>query len=301
MFSKAVLVLTLLSPLAIAQDGYIGYSLSERGDQESVVYDTVSTPYNGSTTSPPPDVYLNASVHVGEIDILVANLTAQVNLAAEVKSLLTFNAGVDASIDRVSLLIQNVTARVTLEARLSNLVLMVNDVLNSLDLNPVIATLANDVGGLVNETASGLTGALGGSSSSSGGATASNSSSSGLAGRGFGLLDNILYSVNDYSGNTHTNRILEQNGDLVDQSLNNYGHITGSRLVGNVKTDMTFTGHNVTIVRNGESQRELEFLYKPFAGLQVVSLVYTDNTGLVVGTKVLSEIEGGGTSTIGDL
>jgi hypothetical protein len=64
-------------------------------------------------------------VHVGEIHIEVQNLTAKINLDAQVLQLLSFNAGVDLSIDRVNLLIQNVTAKVILEARLANLVLMI--------------------------------------------------------------------------------------------------------------------------------------------------------------------------------
>lgn len=64
-------------------------------------------------------------MHVGEINIEVQNLTAKINLDAQVLQLLSFNAGVDLSIDRVRLLIQNVTAKVVLEARLANLVLMI--------------------------------------------------------------------------------------------------------------------------------------------------------------------------------
>ena len=66
-----------------------------------------------------------ASVSVGEIHIEVQNLTAKINLDAQVLQLLSFNAGVDLSIQRVNLLIQNVTAKVLLEARLANLVLMI--------------------------------------------------------------------------------------------------------------------------------------------------------------------------------
>lgn len=64
-------------------------------------------------------------MHVGEISIDVQNLTAKINLDAQVLQLLQFNAGVDLSISRVRLLIQNVTAKVVLEARLANLVLMI--------------------------------------------------------------------------------------------------------------------------------------------------------------------------------
>jgi hypothetical protein len=73
-----------------SSDGYTGYSLSFEGDQDgSTVYDTASTPANVSTTVPEPDVYLNASVSVGEIDITVSNLTAKINLDIQVLQLLT--------------------------------------------------------------------------------------------------------------------------------------------------------------------------------------------------------------------
>jgi hypothetical protein len=112
------------------ESGYIGYSLSAAGDPPSAIYSTCSRPSNISTTVPEPDVYLNASVHVGEIDIAVSNLTAKINLDALVLELLKFNAGVDLAIDRVSLLIANVSAEVMLEARLANLVLMINNILD---------------------------------------------------------------------------------------------------------------------------------------------------------------------------
>lgn len=106
-------------------DGYIGYHLEQRGDPESTVYETASTDTDGGVTLPvDPDVYLNASVSVGEIDIEVDNITAKVNLQADVLNLLHFSAGVDASIDRVKLTIQNVSAKVLLEARLENVVAM---------------------------------------------------------------------------------------------------------------------------------------------------------------------------------
>lgn len=108
-----------------ADDGYIGYRLEQRGDPESAVYETASTNTDADDTLPvDPDVYLNASVSVGEIDIEVDNITAKVNLQADVLNLLHFSAGVDASIDRVRLQILNVSAKVLLEARLENVVAM---------------------------------------------------------------------------------------------------------------------------------------------------------------------------------
>ena len=129
---------------------YSGYSLSSSGDPASTTYQTDATP-SAVAPSSPPDVHLNATVHVGEIDLTVSNISAKINLDAQVLSLLQFNAGVSASIDRVSLLIQEVDAEVRLEARLSNLVLMIGDVLDSIDLNPLIATLATEVGGAVTD------------------------------------------------------------------------------------------------------------------------------------------------------
>lgn len=288
-----LLLLPLIALPAWAQDGYVGYHLSERGDENSVIYETADTPAAGnvSTTQPPPDVYLNASVSVGEIDIEVQNLTAKINLAAQVLSLLNFNAGVDASIDSVQLLIQNVTAKVVLEARLSNLVIMVGDVLNSLDLNPVLATLGNDVGTIVNATTSAV-------GSLTSGLTGSGSSLSARDQEVFNLAQNILYAVNDYSGNTHTNRILAQNGDIIEQSLDNNGHVSGQKTVGNYQTDMTFNGYNITTKRNGQEVQELEYNYSPLPGFMAVSAIFVDGTGKVVGTQVLAETQAGGYTTV---
>lgn len=81
-----------------ASSGYTDYSLKVSGDPDSVLYETASTDTSNSTLNGPPDVYLNASVHVGELDILVQSLSAKINLDAQVLNLLTFNAGVDLEI-----------------------------------------------------------------------------------------------------------------------------------------------------------------------------------------------------------
>ncbi|MCJ1296298.1 hypothetical protein MMC34_007864 [Xylographa carneopallida] len=289
LYSHAYLLL-FITPFIRAQSsadpGYVGYNLSMSGDPGSVIYSTSSTPADVSPTVPQPDVYLNASVSVGEIDITVSNLTAKINLQAQVLQLLQFNAGIDLSIDRVALKIQNVSAKVLLEARLENLVLMINDTLNSLDLNPVLATLGQDVDTIVNETVGGLTG--------------STSQTSAVVPRSFELANNILYSINDYSGNTHTNRILTQSGNIIEQSLNNNGQISGQQIVGTYLEDMTFNGYSQSVVRNGQTVKELEYVYTPINGLSVVSAVYVDETDAVVATQVLSESSAGGSSTVGD-
>jgi hypothetical protein len=261
--------------------GYSGYSLSRSGDAESVGYSTASTPSNLSTVTE-PDVYLNASVRVGELDLLVSNLTAKINLDAQVLQLLQFNAGVDLSIDRVSLLIENVTAEVLLEVRLANLVRMIDDTLDSLDLNPVLATVGQLVGGIANAT-DGLLPSTG----------------SPLTPRSYEVDNNILYSINDYSGNTHTNRVLTRSGSIVDQFLDNNGNINGQQVVGSYVSDMTFNGYDESVVVNGQAARELEYVYAPFAGLSVVSAIYVDAAGSVLSAQVLSESRGGGSSTVG--
>jgi hypothetical protein len=278
-------IATFISAQSSTGSGYTDYSLSGSGDPNSVIYSTSSTPANVSTTVPEPDVYLNATVHVSEIDITVSNLTAKINLDAQVLRLLRFNAGVDVSIDRVKLVIADVNATVLLEARLANLVLMINDTLHSLDLNPVLATLGQDLGTIVNTTVGGLTG----------GTPQTNT----VEPRSYELAHNILYSINDYSGNTHTNRILTQSGSIVDQFLDNDGHIYNQQVVGSYLRNMTFNGYSQSVAMNGQVVRELQYVYTPFDGLSVVSAIYIDLAGTVVATKVLSESGGGGSSTVG--
>lgn len=222
---------------------------------------------------------------MGEIDLTVLNLTAKVNLGAQVLQLLQFNAGVDASIDRVSLVLANVTAKVLLEARLENLVLVINDTLNALDLNPALATLGQDVGNIVNDTVGAL--------------TSGPSQASTLGARSYELANNILYSVNDYNGNTHTNRILTQSGSIIDQFLDNDGDTGNQQVVGSYLSDMTFNGYNQSVVMNDEVVRELEYVYAPFNGLSVVSAIYLNAAGTIVAAHVLSESGGGGSSTVG--
>ncbi|KIV86211.1 hypothetical protein PV11_01839 [Exophiala sideris] len=282
-FLLSALVAFATSQSLTSSDGYTGYTLEVRDDTDSTVYETDSTDTsNGTVTdsSSPPDVFLNATVFVGEIDLTVKNLTAKLNLDAQVLNLLNFNAGVDLSINRVALTIQNVSARVELEVRLENLVMMINDTLSSIDLNPVIATLGNDVGTLVNDTVGGLT--------------------SDLSARSFELQQGILYSVNDYTGNTHTNRVLDQAGNIVDEFLHNDGKVYQSTIVGSYWHDMTPTGNEKSVILNGENVKELQYTYNPFGGLSVVAAIFLDANSNVVATSVLSEVEGGGTSTIAD-
>ncbi|KAK1756416.1 hypothetical protein QBC47DRAFT_460242 [Echria macrotheca] len=293
---KAVALLLLaFTNFVLAQskgdEGYIGYRLERRGDPESAIYETANT--NVNVLPVEPDVYLNASVSVGHIGIEVDNITAKVNLDAQVLKLLHFSAGVDASIDRVKLTIENVSAKVELEARLENVVTMIGNVLDSIDLNPIIATLGQDVAHIVNNTLDTIGGPINGSS---GGGSASHQKRSELS---YNLEHNVLYSVNDYEGKTHTNRVLAQNGSLIDEFLDNDGTETGRKIVGFYSRDMTFNGHNKTISVDGEvKEYELQYVYTPFVGIEVTSWIYLDTTGKVTRTQVIAEGFGGGSSTI---
>lgn len=281
------------------EDGYLGYRLTHRGDPESAIYETANTSDEDLILPEDPDVYLNASVSVGLIDIEVDNITAKVNLDAKVLSLLHFSAGVDASIDRVKLRIENVSAKVELEARLENVVAMVDDVLRSIDLNPIIATLGEGVGKVLD----GVGDVVGGGESGDAAGKAGNNlpvrdeplgarGASGeehdlakrvpATGHGHGLGEdhdpfnynlehNILYSVNDYQGNKHRNRRLNQNGDIFDEYLDNDGNEQSRQVVGYFKDNMTFNGHNRTIEVDGKVKEfELQYEYKPFPGIEAI-------------------------------
>ncbi|RYP64259.1 hypothetical protein DL769_006739 [Monosporascus sp. CRB-8-3] len=295
-FSPNALMLLLLSHSSIAlvqDDGYVGYNLRKRGDPEAVNYATANT--HGVDLPEEPDVYLNASVSVGEISIEVQNITAKVNLDAKVLNLLRFNAGVDASIDRVSLKIEDVSAKVELEARLGNVVQMVDDVLNTIDLNPIVATLGNNVGDIVEDIGD----SVGGDSQTSTQSTDPSEHSKRDVPPDHSLINNILYSVNDYSGARHTNRVLAQDGTIYDEFLDNNGNELGRKVVGDYSRDMAFTGHNRTITtEDEETQFELGYEFVPFPGLEIIAYVYVTPEGQVVKTQMVAEAEGGGTSTI---
>jgi hypothetical protein len=278
------------------QDGYVGYKLEHRGDPESAVYETANTDpdVGGVVLAQEPDVYLNASLYVGEIDIEVDNITAKINLDAQVLKLLHFSAGVDASIDRVRLRIQNISAKVELEARLENVVEMVNDVLHSIDLNPIIATLGQDVSKIVNNTVGVITQPVDGN----GNPTSKRSDDMPYD---YNLQHNVLYSVNNYQGRAHTNRVLAQNGTMYDIFLDNEGDEQGRQVVGYYSRDMTFNGHNRTISVDGHTTLyELQYVYTPFPGIEVISWIYMNTAGKVTRTQVIAESQGGATSTISD-
>lgn len=270
----------LIASTATAQFGYEGYSVTQEGDPASASYSTLNTAAAGNLSAGPPDVFLNASVHVGFIGIDVQNLTAKINIDAQVLNLLKFNAGVDVDIDRVRLTIEEIDAQVKLQARLGNLVSMVGSVLDSIDLNPIIAELGNSVGEITDAVGDVLT-------------------KRDVWEEDWTLKNNILFSINDYSGSTHTNRVLGQNGDVIDQSLDDSGNVRGVTTVGGYADVMQFTGQRSRVVYGSVEADELEYTYDPLPGVRKISFVYVDTAGKVLGTQVVAESSGGGSSSIG--
>jgi hypothetical protein len=63
---------------------------------------------------------------------------------------------------------------------------------------------------------------------------------------------------------------------------------------------MRFNGHNVSVTRRGNAERELEYTYHPFPGIVCISAIYVDGRGTVVSTEVIAESNAGGSSTLGE-
>jgi hypothetical protein len=116
---------------------------------------------NGTSTTPPevaptgsspPDVLLRVpELHVGRIELDVERLQADLNLNAKVAGLVTINAGVQVSVEKVNITIADVDVSLELIVRLGNLVSIVERVFDSLDLNPLLIGLIGNVTNLVGE------------------------------------------------------------------------------------------------------------------------------------------------------
>jgi len=123
---------------------------------------TTTTPPDVSTTSTPPDVYLNVpELHVGRIELDVEELQADINLNAKVAGLVTVNAGVMVSVKKINVTIADVDANLELIVRLGHLVDIVERVFESLDLNPLLIGLINNVTDLIGDVIGAVDGLLG--------------------------------------------------------------------------------------------------------------------------------------------
>jgi hypothetical protein len=215
----------------------------------------------GATGSTPADVYLNVpQLSVGRIELDVENLQADINLNAQVAGLVTINAGVAVSIQKVNLTITDVDAELELIVRLGNLVQIVERVFNSLDLNPLLITALNDVTGLVNTVV--------------------------------GAVDGLLGSITQ--GGTTLSFIVDNLGNIVQEVAGATGNV--SSIVGNYLTNMTFTGATEQLA-NGLVQKT--YSYSPLSALvnivfntlgQVVQATVVKKTGTGGGTSTSTTI-----------
>ena len=121
-----------------------------------------STSAASGSLQTPPDVRLDVpNLSVGRIELDVDNLDADINLNAQVASLVTINAGVKVSIQEVNLTIVDVQAELDLVVRLGHLVDIVNRVFESLDLNPLLISTIGNVTNLLEPIVGAVDGLLG--------------------------------------------------------------------------------------------------------------------------------------------
>ena len=164
---------------------------------------STGTSTSSASTATAPDVYLNVpNLSVGRIELDVDNLQADLNLNAQVASLVTINAGVQVGIQKVNLTIADVEAQVELTVRLGHLVDIVNRVFESLDLNPLLISVLNDVTNVVGDV--------------------------------IGAVDGLLGSITQ--GGTTLSFLVDNLGNIVQEVAG------VSTIVGNYATNMTYTG-----------------------------------------------------------
>jgi hypothetical protein len=219
---------------------------------------STAPPTVGPTTSTPPDVYLNVpELHVGRIELGVEELQADINLNAKVAGLVTINAGVQLSVQKINITIADVDVQLELIVRLGNLVEIVERVFDSLDLNPLLIGLINNVTNLVGDV--------------------------------IGAVDGLLGSITQ--GGTTLNFLVDNLGNIVQEVV---GGATGavSTIVGNYKQNMTQVG-DIKNIGQGLVQRT--FSYEPLGAL--VDIVFNTAGQVVQAVVQKKQGGGGGGAT----
>ncbi|KAK3357814.1 hypothetical protein B0T25DRAFT_589982 [Lasiosphaeria hispida] len=182
-----------------------------------------NAPSNPSSTNP-PDVLLRVpELRVGRIELDVDNLRAEVNLAAEIANLVTINAGVQIGIEKVNITIADVEAELELIIRLGRLVEIVNRTLASLDLNPLLINLLNEVTDVVDAVV--------------------------------GAVDGLLGSI--LQGGTKLNFLIDNLGNIIQEVVGEAGSLVSS-IVGNYQSNMTYTGVQKEL-GNGLTQKTYKY------------------------------------------
>ncbi|KAK0315673.1 hypothetical protein LTR01_000973 [Friedmanniomyces endolithicus] len=173
---------------------------------------------SSTATASAPDVYLNVpTLSVGRIELDVDNLSADINLNANVAKLVTINAGVQVGITKVNLTIADVDAQLELIVRLGHLADIVERVFQSLDLNPLLINTLNGVTAALDNVVGEVDGVLG--SITQGGTTLSF------------LVDNLGNIVQQVGGTS----------SIVGNYLQNMTYTGTSQSVGNGLTQKTYS------------------------------------------------------------
>ncbi|RDW59560.1 hypothetical protein BP6252_12647 [Coleophoma cylindrospora] len=208
---------------------------------------TTRTASTTSSNSTVPDVYLNVpNLSVGRIELDVDDLTANINLAANVAGLVSINAGVAISVQKINLTITDVAAELELIVRLGNLVDIVNRVFESLDLNPLIITALNDVTSVLDTVV--------------------------------GAVDGLLGSITQ--GGTTLSFVVDNLGNIVQEVADTAGTLTNT-IVGNYLTNMTATGVTSSL---GSGLVAKEYSYAPLNAL--VEIVFNSASQIVQASVV---------------
>jgi hypothetical protein len=194
---------------------------------------------------------------VGRIELDVDDLSAELNLAAQIAGLVEINAGVQVSVKKVNITIADVDAELELIIRLGNLVDIVNRTLESLNLNPLLINVINEVTDLVNTVV--------------------------------GAVDGLLGSI--VNGDSKINFIVDNLGNIVQEVEGAAGNLLSS-IVGNYEQNMTYTGAQ-KILDGGLIQKT--YSYSPLNAL--VDIVFNSVGQVVQAVVVKSNGSGSSTSS----
>ncbi|KAL2062031.1 hypothetical protein VTL71DRAFT_6297 [Oculimacula yallundae] len=205
-----------------------------------------------------PDVHLNVpDLSVKRIELIVENLSADINLNAQVANLVTINAGVAVSVQKINVTIADVEVKLELIVRLGHLVDIVDRVFKSLDLNPLLIDVLRDVTSIV-------TGVV-------------------------GAVDGLLGSITGPGG--LVNFVIDNLGNIVQTVTGAAGGALGAvdQIVGNYKQNMTETG---VITQLGNGQVKKQFLFGALNTL--VDIVFNAAGQILQATAVKNSTSGGG-------
>ncbi|CZT10988.1 uncharacterized protein RAG0_15293 [Rhynchosporium agropyri] len=209
-----------------------------------------------------PDVHLNVpELSVKRIELIVENLSADINLNAQVANLVTINAGVAVSVQKINITIADVEVKLELIVRLGHLVDIVDRVFKSLDLNPLLIDVLRDVTNIV-------TGVI-------------------------GAVDGLLGSITGPGG--LVNFLIDNLGNIVQSVVGTAGTAV-DQIVGNYKQNMTETG---VVTQLGNGQVKKQFLFGALGTL--VDIVFNSAGQILQASAVKNSTSGGngggGTST----